>query len=399
MNNRLEDYIRLECEEGSIYIKRDITEDLKDVDAAIFDCDGVLIDIRGSYNRAISKTATYILEGLTGSFFPERIITEDIIFNFRRSGGFNSDWDSCYSIIMFILFNLPEKMQRDIKSQIEETSHVKDKFERFNLIRKGMRGRVHRTLDDGLLKRLMVDLERFTSELDERGVPRVEELLLNNYENILKESFNDLRGLLYHPCRVGRSIVPTVFEEFFCGSNLYNETYKLKPRYYYGPGLIENGKVIIMAETLDRLSMMFMERRFGIASGSRFKSAEYILDDLMCYFKGYIFSDDIESMEDRLSREDGEVNLKKPNPFSLLKTAEKLEPFRRAVYVGDSMEDALTVKNAEKEDPRYIFVGVYRYSSPQEETLKAFLEAGVDVIAPTVNTIPYILRIFREKEI
>lgn len=97
---------------GRGYVRKDKIEALKDVDAVIFDCDGVLIDTKDSYDKTIQRTVDYALEGFTNSFFPNNLISDEIVFLFKRSGGFNSDWDVCYAVLMFILLNLSKEYQR-----------------------------------------------------------------------------------------------------------------------------------------------------------------------------------------------------------------------------------------------------------------------------------------------
>ena len=46
--------------DDGIYV--DDTISLNDVDAIIFDCDGVLIDVTNSYDEAIIKTTDFILK-------------------------------------------------------------------------------------------------------------------------------------------------------------------------------------------------------------------------------------------------------------------------------------------------------------------------------------------------
>src|SRR5437867_12846171 len=73
-------------------------------DCALFDVDGVLIDVRRSYNAAIKKTVEYMLKSITGRSF--RILVSDpIILKFRASGGFNNDTDPTYAITLAMLAN------------------------------------------------------------------------------------------------------------------------------------------------------------------------------------------------------------------------------------------------------------------------------------------------------
>ena len=43
-----------------------VINDAKDIDAIIFDCDGVLVDITETYDTAINETVSYILKDILG---------------------------------------------------------------------------------------------------------------------------------------------------------------------------------------------------------------------------------------------------------------------------------------------------------------------------------------------
>jgi beta-phosphoglucomutase-like phosphatase (HAD superfamily) len=76
-------------------------------DCVLFDIDGVLVDIRKSYNAAIKKTVEYMLRSITGRSF-RGLVTDRIILEFRQSGGFNNDTDTTYAIILAMLTNIPK---------------------------------------------------------------------------------------------------------------------------------------------------------------------------------------------------------------------------------------------------------------------------------------------------
>ena len=86
-----------------------------------------------------------------------------------------------------------------------------------------------------------------------------------------------------------------------------------------------------------------------------------------------------------------EINLGKPHPFALLKCTEGLLSFRFAIYVGDSMEDAIMVERAKFNDQRYLFCGVYTYSIKEKKQISDFIERGADLIIPSVVELPTIL--------
>ena len=100
-----------------------------------------------------------------------------------------------------------------------------------------------------------------------------------------------------------------------------------------------------------------------------------------------------------MKRHGSYVNLKKPNAFSLLESSLIFEPFRFVLYVGDSAEDAIMVKKANSIDSRFLFAGVYLHSDCQHDLSSSFFEMESDIVLPSVNELPIILRMAKEEKI
>ena len=75
---------------------------LNEIDAVIFDCDGVLIDITKSYDLAIIKTTRYILENLA-KIYTSINVDFKIIDGFKSTGGFNDEVDLTYAAIISLV--------------------------------------------------------------------------------------------------------------------------------------------------------------------------------------------------------------------------------------------------------------------------------------------------------
>jgi phosphoglycolate phosphatase-like HAD superfamily hydrolase len=385
------------------YVRRDSLRLLEAVDAVVFDCDGVLIDVRGSYNRAISKAVTYILKNLTGCSFPEDLISDEVIFSFRKSGGFNNDWDSTYGLLMYLLCNIPSNLRNSLKKALKSTRGCIDLCERLTLIGGTMQENRQETLSADLLDGLTEGLLKFSENLDETGIWSVDKNLTKRI--IDKESrafYGELKRFLGYPGEVGGSLIATAFEEIFCGPALFRETFKAEPKFYTEePGFIEKEAVIIRPETLNSLASMLGKPKFGVSSGSGVKQAEHVLGNILDSFspEALVFREVIESAKrEAVEKSNLTVSLWKPNPFSLLRVAEALEPFTCILYVGDSMEDAIMVERIEEKGQRFLFAGVYYYSTQREATLNAFLKADCDMIIPSVNELPLILERIRRKD-
>ncbi len=397
-----EGYVALGLNGEKAYVRKDKFDQLRMVAAVIFDCDGVLVDIRNSYNRAISKAVAFILKGLTGQPLPESLVSNDVIFLFRKTGGFNNDWDTVYGILMFLLSSLPEKIRGKLGKRIKAVAWQRDPFERFSSAEEA----AEKNADPaglgfiGFSNEMVDDLKRFTELLDATGAASVDRSLAGKHgaSPALVDFHKTLKRFLCYPAGVDQSIISRVFEEFFCGPTLFLRTYGVKPKFYRGRGMVENEKLVIRHETLERLAALLGEANLGIASGSRFEPAKYVLGDLLERLnpEALVFLETIERAEHEQSTAEGlMVNLKKPHPFSLLRAAEAFGFFDCALYVGDSMEDALMAQEAKKLRKPFLFAGVYRYSGLEEALKLSFLESGCDMVIPSVNELPLVLEAFR----
>jgi len=374
-------------------VRKDCIENIRRIDGVIFDCDGVLIDIRDSYDKSIFKSVVYILERMTGCKVSEEWISKEIIHLFRKAGGFNNDWDTVYGILMFILSSLPKEARRCLEKIMKKNEKEESPFKRLMLINEAVKEKSElHILNRKFFLESVRNLKEFTNLLDPTGRESIDKNLMNLYgsDKDFRRFYALLKRFLHGADDVEKSIIAKVFEEFFCGATLFIENYRSKPEFNKGPGLIENEKLIVQPKTLDALVSILGKRNLGIASGSRCKIAEYVLGNLIDKFnpKAIIFLEDVEMAERECLWKE---NLRKPHPFSLLKAAEGLENSNFTLYVGDSMEDALMASEAVKLGRNILFAGVYRYTGFEKELTQSFLDYGCDLIIPTVNELPIVL--------
>jgi phosphoglycolate phosphatase-like HAD superfamily hydrolase len=383
------------------YVRKDKLSQLKHVDGVIFDCDGVLVDIRESYNKAIAKTVSYTLKALTNFEVPERLISNEVIYLFRKTGGFNNDWDTVYGTLMFILCSLPDDCRDVLKKLITKIGTQQDPFKRLSLAMNGTKIEFKKGfLIEGFFEETVRNLKEFAKLLDASGIASVDKVLAERAGS--SGDFNAFYGVLssflYFPAEVGKSIIATAQEEFFCGAKLFKQTFGVEPAFNNGSGMIENEKIIVQPAVLKKLALLLGGRKLGIASGSWSKPAKYVLGDLIEQFdpRALIFLENAVEAERKLSKEKGVlVNLRKPNPYSLLKAAEGLGEPNLVLYVGDSMEDALMAEDASKTGKSYVFASVYHYSGLDDVVRDGFLESGCDIVIPSVNDLPSILGAIR----
>ena len=359
--------------------------ELAAVNAIVFDCDGVLIDVSEAYMKAVAETASRITEAFTGIRLPEDLIDGGVFHAFKKTGGFNNDWDLTYAIIAYVISRLPRKNLNQLDEATEASLGFNDPNERLGYIANNVEKGPLPALAE--LKQGLLD---YAGQLDETGVASIDETL--------DQPLGINLGRALGCPRSKADLIPTLFEQLFCGMDLYKETFGAKPLFdEAGHGFVEDSRLIIAHETLERLATQLGGPRFGIASGSMATPARHVLGETLDEItpEAQIWMDDV----DRAEEETGENNLSKPNPFSLTTASRALEPFERALYVGDTMADLIMVKRACEEDPRYLFSGVYRHAGSDEAAMKGFLEEGADVVAPSVNELPSILEYVKGEKI
>lgn len=300
-------------------------------DCALFDIDGVLVDIRKSYNEAIKKTVEFVLAQKTGRKY-RGLVTDQLILRFRQSGGFNNDTDTSYAIALAAMAN-PQ--------------------------------------DTSVTRRFLF---KVAENADETGIVAVEKFLE-------KYGIEKHKQALVYPAPVKDSYIGRVFDELFYGPALFKKQNNLEPKYCkVKRPFIANDKIAVKKETMKSLNERF-SGNLAIVSGRSRLAAEYSLVPVMKYFNlaACVFLED-EAREHA-----------KPNPYAIKKAMEIMDA-KSAVYWGDSAEDMMMARRAQKEEGFDIaFVGVYGLSPQPSKTLRQFREQGADAVTKSVNSLPLLL--------
>ena len=304
---------------------------LNSAECALFDIDGVLIDVRKSYNLAIKQTVDFVVKRMTGASCARRLVSDTLLLKFKQTGGFNNEIDMSYAIIL-ALMSLP----------FGKSVHDKADF-----------------------------LFTVAENADETGMLSVEEYLSSLYP---PSRIKKLKEDLVYPAPVGKSLLATVFDELFYGPTLFQKQHNLKPMYYHGKPLIENDKIVIREKTIRLFSKKFREN-LALISGRSQIAAQHSLKPIFNIFN----SSASVFLEDE-NREHW-----KPNPYSLKKAMKHLGA-KTALYVGDSIEDLNMARKAETEtDVKILFIGVYGCSVRPQEMIRKFKDNHADFIIKNVN--------------
>ena len=356
-----EGYVEVEVESGRAWILSSRLSDLDTIDALFFDCDGVLVDVRDSYDAAIVETVRLVSERFLAKDLPRDVPSRRNILDLKRSGGFNNDWHVSYALLLGIYAYYSEAPGNPRTSN--PSSPALDGWQSVD------------SYVTSLAKRA-----------DPSGVKSIESILLSDGYGA---NLGQAKKILGYP--VEASIVGRVFDEIFYGRDLFSHKFGLEPEYYSGRGLLELESPVVTKDTLDKLAARIGRERLGIISGRDRTSAEITLAGLLTSFlqRNLIFLL-VDPDHSGKGRAVGPF-LNKPNPKILFNAVRRLRGFRYMVYVGDSAEDLLMVRQANQTLPRFLFIGVYGLTNFKDETCAFFMDNGADVVMASINDLPTLL--------
>ncbi len=398
----MKNYFEIKLPTGEkAYVKKSSIELLEQLKSLIFDCDGVLIDVSDSFRTAIIKTTNWYITEIIGlGKISEDLITHDETGLFKNSGGFNNDWHLTYGVILYFvtLLLIHLKSQREeLLGLIDGNGDLKSKMGRLKEF-----GDLCKSIGFDSLKlasRRFGDwsLKEYVGSLDVRGLPSAEEKAINKLVESLGVTIDQASSILEHLCLYRGTvfdfnIIKRYFEEIYSGSRVFENVYGIKPLFYSGTGLIENESLILRKEILDNLVLDLGFSRFGIASGRLRSQTLPVLqryENLERYFDldSSIFLEDIMLAEDALRNKGVNVKLEKPEPYSLLTVADRINPPGKIFgYVGDTASDIIAAKRANEESKYSVLgIGVLCSASGIEILIKNFVSLDADIILPSPN--------------
>jgi len=313
-----------------ILINKDSLKNLSQIDAIIFDCDGVLVDISKSYDLAIKQTAAFVLDEFAG--IKSIPVSSKIISGFKASGGFNDEVDVTYAAILSLV----------------------------------------------AAKRLGVDAKKFINQVidnaDSTGIISVEKFLAS-----MPVDISDIKKKLRYPGPHSTNPLYQIFDQMFYGKDLYKKIFGKKSQ--FKKGLIENDIVLVTQKLMNSLEPKFA-KKIAIVTGRGKESTKYSLDKLFYKF-------DIDSS---FFLEDHSRTLAKPNPKSLIMSINRLKS-KHCLYVGDSMEDLIMAKKASKLGKKTTFCGIYGTSQNPNSKKRFFEKNNADIIIQSIDLIPKALNL------
>ena len=317
---------------NEIFTSNEIVQKISKLDSIIFDCDGVLVDIRKSYDSAINKTISAIMKDLFGDEIGN-ILTSKTHFGLKAAGGFNDEVAIVYAVVMTLVASKKsktnfEKLIVDVISNANESG--------INSI-------------DYYFSNQNIDLSEIKSKLD--------------YENSRKISY-----------------IHRIFNQLFYGPLLYKEIFDETSQFSQDP-LIDLDDVV-----LDENLMCKLKNRFGTkistVTGRGNFAFSYSLKNFLNDF----------DMKHSVFLEDRPLDLAKPNPKSLIESISGIDS-KCSLYIGDSMEDLMMVEKCKELGYDVSFCGIYGSSDEPELKYELFRKKNASFILESIQELPKALNL------
>lgn len=316
--------------EDSILNKK-ILDKISQVDTLVFDIDGVLIDVRDSFRKAICQTVQFYFKEILRFQGSQNLINPEEIEYFKMAGGFNNDWDLTSAVVLFYLMKARENNLKDVDE----------------------------------LRSIKPDIKTFAARMLSPGGGLAKVIDPIEKDDQIKERILSLWD---------KDLITKIFQEIYAGEEHCYNIYGFHPSLIKKDGLIKQERIIIDKNKKDFLQNYSL----GVLTGRTEREARVALERL-----GW---DDIIFKEKIVTADDG---MEKPHPQGLKKIAGSLKT-KLGIYVGDTWDDLMTVKNTNKEERETKFLSAIVLGEEfnlGSRSVKFYLNEEVDLLAQDVNYI------------
>ena len=325
--------------------KKNMKKQAKPQALIVFDMDGVIVDVSGSYRHTVRQTARLFFKGaISWKSLPDPLFSLADLARVKQSGGLNNDWD-----LTFLIINLLFTMVKGSSEQPDSNP--------WTTYKKTLRN---------------CDVANLAQFLNSEKNP-VSTLLKKNG----RISNDFITGLYTGDVGTG-NIIKQIFQEIYLGKELFESTYGIRSKVYHEKGFINRETLLIDKSILKSLSR---NNILAIATGRPQIEADYPLElfDLKQFFSVILTLDDCLKEEQKIfEQKQKKVALSKPNPYMLdaIEAAHE-NKFSKYYYVGDMPDDMMA---ASRSRAGFFGIGVLISSSEKDRLKKDLENAGADYI-------------------
>lgn len=316
-----------------LFIKQELLKLLPSLDAVLFDIDGVILDVAGSFRQVIAGAAQFYATNVMHLEDTGPLISTQDTELFKLAGGFNDDWELCNAVVALIIARQAQSGAKDTQSIAAQEP----------------------------------DWASYTRDIKRRGGG------LSHAEGVILEMLNPTerrefaRG--WNP-----KLVTQLCQELYAGDEMCRPLYGFAPEHIHGEGLHREEKPLLDTALLQALPSRV---QIGILTG-RSRSET----NLALQFSGVSVPEDA-----RITSDDGD-GARKPDPKTLSLLRDQMG-FKQAIYIGDTMDDLKTVQNyRERGHSKAKIYSAIALSGPSGGAhRRLFLEAGAEIVAPDANAL------------
>ena len=354
-------------------------------EGVVFDCDGVLVDSRESYGRAVVESVRFIFNRL-GIRDCSPLVDQGQVDDLKATGHFNNSVDIARILLLLGFLGLPEKEGRLLGEAIRVARS------------EGQDREPSRILESVASRVQLGGVEvRPPSVASVLSRMRVKEPGYIAFRRSLEETLRGLaieRGLgsdysayaefIGETGSYGVGLAETVFSDIYYGP-LVSEFKGSGPYFNLGVGLYRKETRSIREETLRRLSEIYGAEKLAVVTGRNRRLAILAIGGLYKHFNdraSVFIADEIMG--------GAPPTIQKPSPYGIIKSASDMG-VPTLIYVGDSAEDIAMAQNASEFGIRTLFVGVTGLTPNPTRARNMFASLGADVIVESVDSLPFIV--------
>ena len=351
----VDNFSEIRFKKGKVLVLNKSLNRLDSVKRLVFDCDGVIVDTRNSYDSSIIEVLSYISKPLTG----EPLIDQGQIGRLKATGLYNNEWDTVYALTIFVFSQLSKESAKSVLSWLKFGKSIK----KIEEIKKGSFQSSFGSFIERLKKDPIDDAEEYARSMCTSNET------LNEFEQVIHE--------LGSPLNPSKSLLVKLFDSIYYGNHMYRTVYGSEPLLKKKKGLIENEQVVVSKKSLENLGMK-INLPFLMLTGRSRIGVEHVLNALAEYFdfNASIFIEDIVRYDNKKA-----IPMKKPSPLPLLNLAGN----SMTLYVGDSAEDIMMANFAKKSSAEILFAGITGLKEDPESVEKFFMEYDADLIVKSVD--------------
>ncbi|MEM0272774.1 MAG: HAD-IA family hydrolase [Thermoprotei archaeon] len=354
-------------------------------EGVVFDCDGVLVDSRGSYGGAITETVGYIL-GRLGVKNHSEFVRQGEVDELKATGHFNNSVEVARTLLLLAFLGLPHSEAKRLAEAIRRVGEANPNRAPNILLEE-----VGSAAQLGAVESNPPSVASVLSRVEVRGsgytaFRRALDEALNTLasERGLGDDYKVYANFIGEAGSYGVGLAETVFSDVYYGP-LVSEFKGAGPYFNLGEGLYRNETRSIREETLKRLSEIYGAERLAVVTGRNRRLAKLVIGSLYTHFNddaSVFIADEIMA--------GAPLTIQKPSPYGILKSASGMG-VPTIIYVGDSAEDIAMAQNASEFGVKTLFVGVTGLASNPTKMRRMFASLGADVIVESVDSLPFII--------